>query len=56
MTIKHGAGPRLGPVQKGRGSLSSGGPSECVVPEFGGKALGEGEWVEFKPSMVEGGL
>ena len=27
---------------------------ECVVPEFGGKALGEGVWVGFRPSTMEG--
>ena len=51
-----GAGPLLGPVQKGRGSMSKGGPLECGVPEFGGKALGEGVWIGFRPSTVGGGL
>ena len=44
----------LGPVQKGRGSMSKGVPLECGVLEFGGKALGEGMWVWFRPSALEG--
>ena len=54
--FKHGVGLCLGPVQKGRGSTWKGGPPECGVPEFGGKALGEGVWVGFRPSTVGGGL
>ena len=27
---------------------------ECGVPEFGGRALGEGVWVGFRPSTLEG--
>ena len=62
----HGAVPRrrtcssmgrvlvLGPARKGRGSTSRGGPPECGVPEFGGKALSEGVWVWFRPSSLEG--
>ena len=44
----------LGPVQKGRGSTWKGGPLECGVLEFGGRALSEGLWVGFRPSMLEG--
>ena len=44
----------LGPAWKGRGSSSKRGPPECGVLEFGGKALGEGVWVGFRPSMLEG--
>ena len=29
-------------------------PLECGVPEFGGGALSEGVWVEFRPSTLEG--
>ena len=60
MTFDCGAGPRrclcLAPGLKGRGSTSKGGPLECGVPEFGGRALGEGVWVGFRPSAVGGGL
>ena len=53
VTFEPGAGPRqvtfqcaavlcLGAVWKGRGSMSKGGPLECGVPEFGGRALGGG--------------
>ena len=57
MTFKCGAGPLLRTcVQKGRDSTSKGGSPECVVLEFGGKALGEGVWVGFRPSTVGGGL
>ena len=31
-----------------------GGPLECGVPEFGGRALSEGVWVGFRPSALEG--
>ena len=34
--------------------MSKGGPLECGVPEFEGKALGEGVWVGFRPSGLEG--
>ena len=44
----------LSPVWKGRGSSWKGGPLECGVLEFGGKALGEGGWVGFRPSVLEG--
>ena len=44
-----GRGLCLGPAQKGRGSTSKGGSLE-----FGGKALGEGVWVGFRPSVLEG--
>ena len=27
---------------------------ECGVPEFGGKALGEGVWAGFRPIVLEG--
>ena len=49
-----GGGLCLGPAWKGRGSTSKGGSLECAVPEFGGRALGEGMWVEFRPSTLEG--
>ena len=49
-----GQGLCLGPVGKGRGSTWKGGPLECGVPEFGGKALGEGVWVGFRPSSLDG--
>ena len=49
-----GWGLCLGPVQKRRGSMWKGGPPECGGPEFGGKALGEGVWVGFRPSALEG--
>ena len=49
-----GQGFFLGPAWKQRGSTSKGGPLECGVPEFGGRALGEGVWVGFRPSMLEG--
>ena len=49
-----GRGLCLGPAQKGRGSTSKQGPLECGVPEFGGKALGEGVWLGFMPSVLEG--
>ena len=44
----------LGPAQKGRGSTWKGRPPECGVPGFGGRALGEGVWVGFRPSTLEG--
>ena len=44
----------LGPAQEGRGNTSKDGPLECGVLEFGGKALGEGVWVGFRPSALEG--
>ena len=53
-TVKRGAGPLLGPPRKGRGSTLKGGPLECGVPEFGGRALSEGVWVGFRPSLLEG--
>ena len=34
--------------------MSKGGPLECGVPEFGVRALSEGVWVGFRPSMLEG--
>ena len=46
----------LGPAWKQRGSISKGLPPERGVPEFGGKALGEGVWVGFSLSAVGGGL
>ena len=46
----------LGPAQKGGGSMSRGGSLECGALELGGKALGNGVWVGFRPSMVGGGL
>ena len=49
-----GNGLCLGPVEKGRGSIWKGGPLECGVPEFGGRTLSEGVWVEFSPSLLEG--
>ena len=49
-----GQGLCLGPAQKGRGSTSKGGPLECGVLEFVGGALGEGVWVGFRPSALEG--
>ena len=49
-----GWGLCLGPVQKGKGSTSKGGPLECGVLEFGGKALGEGARVGFRSSVLEG--
>ena len=50
--FKHGAGPLLRTCpQKGRGSMLKGGPLECGVPEFGGRALSEGVWVGFRPSI-----
>ena len=30
--------------------------SECGLPEFGGKGLGEGVWAGFMPSVVAGGV
>ena len=44
----------MGLPQQGRGSTWKGGPLECGVPEFAGKALGEGVWVGFRPSTLEG--
>ena len=44
----------LGPAQKGRGSMSKGGPLGCGVLEFGGRALSEDVWVGFRPSFLEG--
>ena len=49
-----GRGLCLGPAGKGRGSTWKGGPLQCGVLEFGGKALGEGVWVGFRPSALEG--
>ena len=31
-----------------------GGRLECEAPEFGGRALGEGVWVGFRPRSLEG--
>ena len=36
------------------GGTSKGGPLECGVLEFGGRALNEGVWVGFRPSVLEG--
>ena len=49
-----GQGLCLVPAQKGRGSMWKGGPLECGVLEFGGRALSEGVWVGFRPSTLEG--
>ena len=51
----------LGPAWKGSCSTWEGGSLECGflecgVPEFGGRALGEGVWVGFRPSAFGGGL
>ena len=54
VTFKSGRGLCLGPAQKGRGSMWKGGLLECGVWEFGGRALSEGVWVEFRPSLLEG--
>ena len=67
-----GAGPRQGDVHawggggggalrrvcawKRRSSSSKGASSEFGVRDFGGKALGEGVWLGFRPSAVGGGL
>ena len=69
MTFERGSEPRLrtqkrpwgkdlclGPTQKRRSSTFKGLPAECGALEFGGKALGEGVWVGFRPSTVGGGL
>ena len=53
--FKRGVGPLLRTCMwEGRGSTSKQGPPECGVLEFGGKALGEGVWVGFRPSALEG--
>ena len=49
-----GRGLCLGPAGKGRGSTRKGWPLECGVLEFGGRALSEGVWVGFRPSVLEG--
>ena len=49
-----GGASSLGPVQKGRGNTLKGGPLECGVLEFGGRALSEGVWVGFRSSSLEG--
>ena len=36
--------------------MSNGGLRECGALEFGGRALGEGVWVGFRPSAIGGGL
>ena len=65
VTFEFGAGPRPGDVQAWEGLLLrtctdgerqqwKGGPLEYGVPEFGGRALSEGVWVAFRPSMLEG--
>ena len=56
VTFERGAGPLLRTcTRKGRGSTSKKGlQSVCGVPEFGGKALGEGVWVGFRPIVLEG--
>ena len=48
-----GQGLCLVPAQKGRGSMWKGGPLECGVLEFGGRALSGGVWVGFRPSALE---
>ena len=54
-TFKRWAGPLPRTcTQKGRGSTWKGGPLECEVPEFGGRALPEGVWVGLSPSALEG--
>ena len=50
-----GAGPLPRTCAEGERHVK-GGPLECGVPEFGGKALGEGVWMGFRPSTVGGGL
>ena len=50
-----GRGLCLGPLQKGSGSRCKGGPLECGVPEFGGRALRWGWGVGgFRPRALEG--
>ena len=49
-----GRGLCLGSAGKGGGSRWKGGPLECGVLEFGGRALSEGVWVGFRPSSLEG--
>ena len=51
-----GRGLCLGREPKGSGSTWKGGPPECGVPEFGGRALSEGVWVGFRPRAVGGDL
>ena len=50
--FKRGAGPLLGPAQKGSGTGKEG--LECGVPEFGGRALSEGVWAGLRLSALEG--
>ena len=41
-------------MQKVRGSTWKGGPLDCGVLEFGGRALSKGVSVGFKPSTLQG--
>ena len=54
VTFNRGVGPLLRTCSKGRGSPWKGGPLECGVLEFGGRALSEGVWVGLRPSVSEG--
>ena len=54
VTFKHGAGPLLRTCLEGRGGTWKGGPLECGVLEFGGRAVGEVVWVVFRPSRWRG--
>ena len=54
LTFEHGAGPLLRTCLEGERQHVQRGPLECGVPEFAGKALGEGVWVGFRPSTLEG--
>ena len=65
VTFEFGAGPRPGDVQAWEGLLLrtctdgerqqwKGGPLECGVLEFGGRALSEVVWVGFRPRWLEG--
>ena len=52
--FKHGARPLLRTCTVGERQHMKGGPLECGVLEFGGRALSEGVWVGFRPSALEG--
>ena len=54
VTFARAAGPLLRTRMEGERRTWKGGPLGCGVPEFGGRALSEGVWVGFRPSVLEG--
>ena len=55
VTFECGTGPLLRTCVEGKSQPSTKeGPLECGVPVFRSRALSEGVWVGFRPSVLEG--